>query len=119
MKKSLKINKDTITSVTSYVNKKDTFFEWKEGRFLLGITIRKPGFYTDFGLRFDPWEVESEYSDVFVRDSVVYFLPHIVMRTADGKTHTMYFDTEEYLKKFTSYHFNDSKWVDSERPSWA
>lgn len=112
MTKELKINKDTITSIASYVDKKDTFFTWKGASFFLGINIREPGFYTDFGDRVDPSEVEKRYSDVFVRDCAVYYFPHIVMRTSSGNSHTMYFDTEDELKRFKDEHFSDSRWID-------
>lgn len=97
------INVNQIVSVNSYNKAICTDFEYSENERFLFVKL-KDGFYRTWAEGFWPKSVPVEEIEKngkrICRDKVVYYKPHIDIRTSNGGLYTQYFESSEKLKEF-------------------
>lgn len=101
-----KINIAQICSITSFVNCINRQYEYRKEKKFLGFVLQKEGYYErlTFASPILKSKEEIEESGKYIcKDNVVYYKPHIEIRTSDGCVHEKYFETERMLYEFVNY----------------
>ena len=110
-----KINSTHIVRIKRFLNQEYIGYEYKPEIKFLFLTLRKGGFYCTWSLEstcLSKEDLESKYTDLFVKDNTAYRKPYIILYLSNSQTKVITFESEQELNTYLEREeIKNIKWI--------
>lgn len=111
-----RLNVSQICSINAIIKEYWTHYQYRKELKILGIIIRKGGFYNIYSLTGGDYitnETILKNSNLFIEDNQVFYYPHLEIYMSNQQRHIIFFNTVDHLNTYlTLENLKVNQWLD-------